>query len=147
MLPDQNRMFGTKEQVDPVRRLIGAASLWGGNPDKEATYVNVVPTKNDGTTVYRLKVKDVPVDGFWSISLYNKDGYYEANPYNAYSLNSITSKKDGDGSVTVQFGGCDGKIPNCLPVMPGWNYTVRLYRPHPEILDGKWKFPEAQPGS
>jgi hypothetical protein len=26
--------------------------------------------------------------------------------------------------------------------MPGWNYTVRLYRPRPEILDGRWKFPE-----
>jgi hypothetical protein len=27
--------------------------------------------------------------------------------------------------------------------MKGWNYTVRLYRPRPEILSGKWKFPEA----
>ena len=33
-----------------------------------------------------------------------------------------------------------------LPTMPGWNYTVRLYRPQKEILDGTWKFPEAQPG-
>ena len=50
-----------------------------------------------------------------------------------------------DGSVAVQFGGCDGKIANCLPIMPGWNYMVRLYRPRAEILDGTWKFPEAQP--
>jgi hypothetical protein len=56
-------------------------------------------------------------------------------------------QKNADGSVTVQFGGCDGKIPNCLPIMKGWNYTVRLYRPRPEILSGKWKFPEAQPVS
>ena len=28
--------------------------------------------------------------------------------------------------------------------MKGWNYTVRIYRPRQEILDGKWKFPEAQ---
>jgi hypothetical protein len=41
-----------------------------------------------------------------------------------------------------KFGGCDGKIPNCLPIMPGWNYTVRLYRPSAEILSGRWKFPE-----
>ena len=26
-------------------------------------------------------------------------------------------------------GGCDGKIANCLPITPGWNYWVRLYRP------------------
>jgi hypothetical protein len=31
-LPDTKRMFGTKDQIDPVRRLIGAASVWGGNP-------------------------------------------------------------------------------------------------------------------
>jgi hypothetical protein len=46
--------------------------------------------------------------------------------------------------VTVQFGGCVGSIPNCLPIMPGWNYMVRLYRPQPTVLDGTWRFPEAK---
>src|SRR5436190_1292960 len=64
-----------------------------------------------------------------------------AQPYNAYSLNNITAKKDADGSVTIQSGGCDGKTPNCLPIIKGWNYLVRLYRPRAEILNGKWKFP------
>jgi hypothetical protein len=32
-----------------------------------------------------------------------------------------------------------------LPIMNGWNHTVRLYRPRAEILNGKWKFPEPQP--
>jgi len=55
-----------------------------------------------------------------------------------------------DGSVIIQFGGCDGnpdsyREANCLPITKGWNYTVRLYRPRPEIINGKWKFPEAQP--
>ena len=49
--------------------------------------------------------------------------------------------------ITIQFGGCDGKIPNCLPIMKGWNYTVRLYRPRAEILNGKWKFPNPEPAS
>jgi hypothetical protein len=146
-LPDTNGAFGAKGHVDPVRRLIGAASAWGGNPQKDAIYLNVTPPNNDGRTVYKLNVKDVPVDGFWSISLYNADGYYERNQYDAYALNSLTSKKSQDGSIAIQFGGCDGKIPNCLPVMKGWNYMVRLYRPRSEILDGKWKFPEAQPVS
>jgi hypothetical protein len=47
-------------------------------------------------------------------------------------------------AFAVQFGGCDGKIPNCLPTPPGWNYLVRLYRPRPEVLSGAWTFPEAQ---
>jgi len=138
------RAFGAKGQVDPVRHLIGTAAGWGGNPDKDATYLSVTPAKNDGTTVYKLNVKDVPVDAFWSVSVYNAKGYFEKNPENAYTLNNITGKKNPDGSIAIQFGGCDGKVPNCLPIMKGWNYTVRLYRPRPEIVSGKWKFPEAQ---
>jgi hypothetical protein len=146
-LPDTHGMFGPKEQVDPVRYLIGSASAWGGNPAKDAMYLNVVPPKNDGKTIYRLHVKDVPVDGFWSISLYDAKGYFDKNQYDAYSINNITAKRDADGSITVQFGGCDRKLPNCLPIMSGWNYMVRLYRPRAEILSGQWKFPEAQPVS
>ncbi|MBP2433236.1 hypothetical protein M2241_005614 [Bradyrhizobium elkanii] len=136
--------FGAKGQVDPVRHLIGTAAGWGGNPDKDASYLSITPSRNDGTTVYKLTVREVPVDAFWSISVYDAKGYFEKNPYDAYTLNNITAKKSADGSIAIQFGGCDGKIPNCLPIMKGWNYTVRLYRPRPEILNGKWKFPEAQ---
>jgi hypothetical protein len=143
-LQDFKGAFGTKDEVDPVRHLIGAAAAWGGNPSKDAIYLNVTPPKNVGTTVYKLDVKDVPVDGFWSVTVYNVQGYLQANPYNAYSLNNLTAKKNDDGAVAIQFGGCDDKIPNCLPTTQGWNYTVRLYRPRSEILDGSWKFPEAQ---
>jgi hypothetical protein len=118
---------------------------YGGNPEKDALYLNITPSKNDGTTVCTLTVRDVPVDGFWSISVYDAEGHFRKNAFNAYSLNKITAKKAADGSVTIQFGGCDGKTPNCLPIMKGWNYMVRLYRPRKEILDGTWKFPEAQP--
>src|SRR5262249_9606793 len=121
-LPDSRRMFGTRYQVDAVRHLIGTAMAWGGNPEKEALYLNVTPQKNDGATVYRLTVKDVPVDGFWSISVYNAEGYFQPNPANAYTLNDATAHKEKDGSVIVQFGGCDGKTANCLPIMQGWNY-------------------------
>ena len=80
-----------------------------------------------------------------SVSLYDAKGYYKKNKYDAYALNDVTAKKGADGSVVIQFGGCDGKIENCLPTTPGWNYTVRLYRPQQAILDGSWKFPEPQP--
>ena len=55
-----------------------------------------------------------------------------------------TAKPNPDGSFTIQFGGCERDVPNCLPIMADWNYTVRLYRPRKEILDGTWTFPEAQ---
>ena len=144
-IPDFKVAFGTKDDVDPIRHLLGTAAGWGGNPDKDATYLNITPANNDGTTVYKLNVKDVPVDGFWSVSLYDAEGYYEKNEYNAYSINNITAKKSDGGAIDIQFGGCDGKVPNCLPIMKGWNYTVRLYRPREEILNGTWQFPEPQP--
>jgi hypothetical protein len=144
-LPDTRRTFGARDQVDPVRHLIGTAFAFGGNPEEDALYLNVTPSRNDGTTVHRLSVKDVPVDAFWSISIYNADGHFQKNAFDAYTLNDTTAEKDTDGVVSVQFGGCDGTIPNCLPTMPGWNYMVRLYRPRAEILNGTWKFPDAQP--
>ena len=144
-LPDWRRAAGRKHEVDPVRHLIVTATGWGLNPDKDAVYLNITPRKNDGKTVYTLTVREVPVDGFWSITLYNADGYLVKNDRDAYSFNSITAKKDAGGSVTIQFGGCLGQTPNCLPTMNGWNYMVRLYRPRPEIVNGTWKFPEAQP--
>jgi hypothetical protein len=143
-VPNTKGMFGPRGKVDPVRRLIGSAAAWGGNPEEDALYLNVTPAHNDGKTIYKLDVKDVPVDGFWSISVYDSQGRFVANPQNAYSLNNITAKPADDGSFAVQFGGCDGKIVNCLPTPSGWNYLVRLYRPRAEILNGAWTFPEAQ---
>ena len=144
-IPDWRRAAGRRGEVDPVRHLIVTATGWGLNPDKDAIYLNVTPSRNDGKTIYKLNVKDVPVDGFWSISLYNAEGYFEPNILDAYTLNNITAKRAADDSVVIQFGGCDGKIPNCLPIMKGWNYMVRLYRPRAEILNGKWTFPHAEP--
>ena len=147
-ISDTRRMFGTAEnQVDPVRHLVGTALVWGGLPEKDALYLPVTPERNDGATIHQLTVKDVPVDGFWSVTVYNAEGYLEPNPYDAYSVNNITAKRGADGSFAIQFGGCDGEIPNCLPIMKSWNYMVRLFRPRPEILDDKWRFPEARPVS
>ncbi|MCW8277280.1 DUF1254 domain-containing protein [Pseudomonas sp. PCH199] len=144
-VPDSRGMFGKPADVDPVRHFIGSASAWGGNPAQDAYYLNVTPTRNDGSTRYGLTVKDVPVDGFWSISVYNAAGYFERNPQNIYTLNNLTAKRESDGSIAIQFGGCDEGVANCLPVAAGWNYMVRLYKPHANVLDGSWHFPEATP--
>lgn len=142
---DSRRAFGTRETVNPRDHLVATAAGWGGNPPEDALYVPGEPKANDGKTVHRLTVGDVPVDGFWSLTVYNKDGFMEPNQQNAYSLNNVTAEPNADGSFTIQFGGCGGGVVNCLPISAGWNYIARLYRPRPEILDGTWKFPEAQP--
>lgn len=146
-MPDSKGSFGRKEEVDPVRHLIGTAVGWGGNPDKDAFYLLGSVPQNDGSTKYTIHVGDVPVDGFWSISVYNAKGFFQKNDLNAYSLNNLTAEKNVDGSVDVQFGGCNGKTSNCLPITAGWNYAVRLYRPRAEVLDGQWQFPDAVPAT
>src|SRR5262249_27631515 len=118
--------------------------LWGGNKPEDAIYLHVQPEKNDGKTPYKLTIKDVPVDGFWSVIVYDKNNYIPQNDRKVYSFNNLTAKPNADGSVTIKFGG-DDLSGNCIPIVPGWNYTVRLYRPRKEILDGTWKFPEAKP--
>jgi hypothetical protein len=142
--PTEKR-FGARGEVDPVQHLLATAAGWGGNPAEAAVYVPVYPKANDGKTVHKLTVKDVPVDGFWSISVYNAKGFFEKNALNSYSVNNLTAKPNADGSFTVQFGGCTKDTPNCLFTPAGWNYVVRQYRPRKEIVDGTWKFPEAQP--
>jgi hypothetical protein len=144
-LADTRRMFGRRDQVDPVRHLVGTATAWGGNPEKDALYLTVTPSENDGTTPYDLVVGEVPIDGFWSISVYDADGYFRKNEMGAYSLNGVTAERDANGTTTIRFGGADPKAPNYLPIAPGWNYTVRLYRPRAEVLDGSWHFPDAHP--
>ncbi len=131
-------MFGTEDEVDPVRHLIGTAAGWGGLPTQEATYIGVAPALPVGQ--YELTVGDVPVDGFWSISVYNADGYFEPNDAGVYSVNSVTGVRDDDDSITVRFGD-HGDLPNSIPIADGWNYLVRLYRPRPAIVDGSWRFP------
>jgi hypothetical protein len=144
-LPDARGLTGPRGAGDPVRRLIGAASAWGGLPDTDALFINVVPDRNDGRTVYRLSLKDAPVDGFWSVSVYDGAGRFATNPSKAYSVNSVTAAADPDGAVVVQFGGCDGHVPNCLPTPPDWSYMLRLYRPRSEALSGAWTPPAAAP--
>jgi len=103
-----------------------------------------VPAKNDGRTPYSVTVKDVPVDGFWSITVYNKNGFMEKNDRNIYSYNNVTAKQNADGSITINFGGGSNALNN-LPITPGWNYIVRMYQPRQEVITGSRNFPRAQP--
>lgn len=143
-LQNSDRMFGSKEETDPVRHLIGAAIGWGGNPSSAAIYLTSRPRDESGQKIERITVKEVPIDGFWSISVYNGKGYFEKNDLNAYSINNLTAKPSDDGSIVVQFGGCNATTLNCIPIMKDWNYTVRLYRPRAELSEGKWTFPEPE---
>jgi len=140
-IPDSSTFFGAKDELNPIHHMMGAAVGWGGLPREDALYTVVYPPKNDGKTAYTLTLKDVPVDAFWSVTLYDADGWMPVNEYNAYAFNSVTSKKSADGSITIHFGG-DPKQPNYFPLVKDWNYQLRQYRPRKEILEGTWTVPE-----
>jgi hypothetical protein len=142
---EASKAFGRKDEVEQTSFLIGAAAGWGGLPQSAAMYVMDSVAANDGDTPHKVTVKDVPVDGFWSITVYNADGYLEANDLGVNNYNDVTAESNEDGSTTIHFGGCgDGRI-NCIPIAPGWNYAVRMYSPRPEIMDGSWVFPSLEP--
>ncbi len=139
-VPDAKLTFGPKAEVDPVRHLLGTAAGWGGLPEAEAFYLIESEPRSEGQ--YTLTLDEVPVDGFWSMSIYNKDGFFEENPYDSYSINGVTAVADDDGSITLNLSPEPNGMKNHLYVMDGWNYAFRLYRPRPEVLDGSWQLPE-----
>ena len=140
-LPKGAKIFDPKNERDPIFFLIGTALGWGGLPSEAAKYVSYTP-EDAGGAPHSVTVKDVPVDGFWSVTLYDETGYIPENALGRYSYNNITSEKNADGSTTIHFGGCDDGRVNCLPITEGWNVTMRMYQPREEILDGRWTFPK-----
>ena len=142
---DTRYAFGRKEEVRPVDFLVGVAAGWGGLPASEAMYIVASVAENDGAIAHAVTVKDVPVDAFWSFTVYDADGYFEANDLGINSYNNVTAKPDDDGSITIHFGSCDDQRINCIPITKGWNYVVRMYQPREEILNGSWVFPTPLP--
>jgi hypothetical protein len=138
-IPDAVKMFGKEHDVDPVHHLIGTAAGWGGLPASEAYYYFETQPRPVGD--YTFTFEDVPVDAFWSLAIYNRDGYFESNPYNSFGMNSVTATPDHNGVVTIRLSPDDRGSPNHVYVMDGWNYVLRLYKPHQSVLDKTWTPP------
>lgn len=139
---NSDQTFGAPSKVEPTRHLIGTALGWGGLPEAEAYYYIETEPRQVGRYTFTLKV--VPVDAFWSVTIYNKDGYLESNAYNSYNLNSATAQAGPDGSVTLNLSPDGEGLTHHLYVMDGWNYALRLYKPRPEVIDKTWTPPTPQ---
>ena len=140
---ESSKSFGRKGEIDPLGHLIGMAG-WAGQPAEMAEGIVGSVEKNDGKTPHVVTVRDVPVDAFWSITVYDADGFLAPNDLNRNSYNNTSAKPNEDGSFTIHFGG-DPEAVNYIPITEGWNYTIRLYLPRKEIHDGEWTFPAIEP--
>jgi hypothetical protein len=139
------RTFGARGEVDPIRHLIGTATQWDRAPPRDIAYLLHVPRDNDGRTPHRLNVGYVPAEGFWSLSVYDANGHFFGDAHTARTVNSLYAQRNADATISVNFVAGEANAPNCLQIGRGWRYLVRLYRPRAEILGGKWKFPDAEP--
>ncbi len=136
-----------------LKRAIIAQFGLGANLPEDAIYPASVGDENgkplDGASKYIIRfAKDAlpPVDAFWSITLYDNEGFQVANPLNRFAVSSwMPFKHDADGSLTLYFQnenpGSD-RDANWLPAPKGpFNLTMRLYAPKSEALTGVWNPP------
>jgi hypothetical protein len=98
-----------------------------------------MPAKNDGKTIHRITLRDVPS---WVLvdQRLQLRGYFEAQL--GLLDRQHHAERCADGAVTVRIGSCDAGTLTA-PIMPGWNHTLRLYRPRRDPVR-EWKVPEAQ---
>jgi hypothetical protein len=133
---ESSTSFGRRGEIDPLGHLIGMAG-WAGQPATMAEGIVDAVDMNDGKTPHVVTVRDVPVDAFWSITVYDADGFLAPNDLNRNSYNNTSATPNDDGSYTIHFGACeDGRV-NCIPITPQWSYTIRLYQPRAEILESR----------
>jgi len=136
--------LGTKEETQPIKHLIFAAVGWGGMPNNNTIGDLGSVAKNDGSPHVLNVPKDVPVRAFWSVIVYDANGFIPENDLGVYSYNNVTAKPNADGSFSIHFGGDKDQI-NYIPISAGWNYGIRMYEPGEEIMDGSWTFPKIVP--
>ena len=136
-----------------LKRAIVAQLGLGANLPEDAIYpLNLADETGkpldgaNGYTIHFAKDNTPPVRAFWSLTLYDSDGFQVANALNRFAVSSwMPFKYNADGSLDLYFQnetpGSD-KEANWLPAPKGpFNLTMRLYSPKPEALTGKWNPP------
>src|SRR4029077_5231416 len=136
-----------------LKRAIVAQVGLGANLPEDAIYPLNIGDEGgkplDGANKYIIRfTKDglPPVDAFWSVTLYDPQGFQVANPLNRFAVSSwMPFKRDADGSLTLYFQNesTGSSRESHVPPAPRgpFNLTMRLYAPKSDALTGLWNPP------
>ncbi len=128
-------MFGKKGEVPLKEHNVGTAQGWGGLTAERAVYPSYY---GESTEPQKLTLNDVPTAAFWSITIYDAEGYPQGDVYN---INSQFAVPNEDGSFTIHFGG-DKEAVNYMDIFEDWNFALRIYEPTEAYFNGEWVMPE-----
>jgi len=130
-------MFGKKGEVALKEHNVGTAMGWGGLTAERAVYPSIFA---ESTEPQILTLKDVPAGAFWSITVYDAEGYPQGDSYN---INSAFAVANEDGTYTIHFGG-DKEAVNYMDIFESWNIALRIYEPTEAYFNGTWVMPELE---
>ncbi|MGH1374289.1 MAG: DUF1254 domain-containing protein [Cellvibrionaceae bacterium] len=158
--PNENNWFVIREGIgrygqDYKSRAFVALYGLGALPPEEASYPN---TRHDssyqtlsGQYKYRIewdRDQLPPVGAFWSLTIYDDEGYMVENPINRYRIgsnNQLNWNADGSLQLQLQNTSPDSAKSNWLPVPEGsFNIVLRMYWPQQSFLDGDWQLPHIE---
>ncbi len=137
---------------DYIMRTIIAIIGLGALPPEEAVYPNTVED-SDGQPLngkYRYKLhfaagETPPSDAFWSLTLYDEDGFLTDNPIRKYAIgdrDDLTFNDDGSLDILIQHDQPTDPSANWLPAPEApFALTLRVYLPQAKLLNGEWVLP------
>lgn len=136
-----------------IKRATIAMGGLGANPLEDAIYPALIvgadghPPDGNHTYLLHFNASELPpVDAFWSVTMYDAEGFQVANSLNRFAIedrDNLTYNKDGSLDIYIQHDspGLD-KESNWLPAPRGpLSIVMRLYSPRKEALDGTWSPP------
>ena len=141
-------VYGVNYQIRSFVSLIGLGAL----PPKEAAYANSQKDLEgqalSGKNHYRIHFdagRTPPVSAFWSLTVYDVDGFLIDNPIRRYAIgdrDELKYNQDGSLDILIQHAQPSQGISNWIPAPAGaFAVTMRLYMPKSGFLNGNWRLP------